>query len=123
MKISKDSSLFHNLAAITCDRNEYSDIRSSILLQHFCETVRMCHWLGIEVEEAILIKESLITVHPYFYYHLTPFEDFLEDMRIIDEIMNEQLNLDPKQDSKTEWTFKLAKSKEFLDYNYPRPPY
>jgi hypothetical protein len=115
MLISKDSQIFHSLAVIASGKTKYSDKSESILLQDFCDTVRLCYWLGIEVREAPEIKEKIIDAgHKYFDYHLQNFDEWCKDMVIIDEIMNDELKLSPKQNSKVEWETKINQSKTFL---------
>ena len=113
MLISKDSQIFHSLAAISSGKNKYSDLSESILLQDFCDTVRLCDWVGIKVREAPEIRQKLIDAgHLSFDYHLQPFDEFLVDMDNIDKML---FDMDGKtRDSKREYETKLNQAKSFL---------
>jgi hypothetical protein len=113
MLISKDSQIFHSLAVIASGKTKYSDKAESILLQDFCDTVRLCYWLDIEVKEAPEIRQKLIDAgHLNFDYHLQPFNEFIVDMDNVDKML---FDMDGKtRGSKREYETKLNQAKSFL---------
>jgi hypothetical protein len=112
MLLSKDSQLFHSIASIASDK-DYRNINKSIIINDFCSTVRLCHWLGIEVIEAEIVKEKMRDYSPYFDYHIKSFEDFLADMEEAYSML-ESIDCKPLLNPKEEWTVKLNKAKRLL---------
>jgi hypothetical protein len=111
--ISKDSQLFHDIAAVVADKPQYKDLEHCILLNDYFTADLMCFHLGLNVIETDAVhKEHILPVNPKAFLCRRVLAEYITDMRIIDEIMFDELGI--VQDSVDEWLRKFKQCKELL---------